>query len=104
MATFWVPESKFLARAFLYLPAQLQKPFGRIHQLSGIEENREKNMRLKTKFYWSFAVLVLASSAHAVAVGPALQNPSESNPTALPSRQQPTEYVLGPNDQIVISA
>jgi polysaccharide biosynthesis/export protein len=61
-------------------------------------------MQLKTRFYWCFAVLVLASSANTVALQPTLQNPSESNPTALPSRQQPTEYVLGPNDQIVISA
>ena len=61
-------------------------------------------MQLKTRLYCCFAVLVLASSANAVAVGPVQQNPSEPAAAPAPARYQPTEYVLGPNDQIVILA
>jgi len=58
---------------------------------------------MKTRFYWCFAFLVLTSSASAVALGPVQQKASAPSP-AVPTRQQPAEYVLGPNDEISLMA
>lgn len=58
-------------------------------------------MQIRTRLAWCFAVLALTSTAAALAQQPVQKEVSATGANAAPIGP-PTEYVLGPNDEVVI--